>query len=261
MTISLWDHDIPLYDEKIGKLPTLELFPAKNSKACILIIPGGAYSKVARDHEGVQVAQAFNALGISAAVLDYRVAPCKYPVQLLDAKRAMRCTRYFAKKYGYDENKIGVLGFSAGGHLASMLLTLFDEGMSEGDEIDRISCRPNIGILSYAVIDITSSFGHRKSSDNLLGADASTEERTKLSSEYNVKENTPPCFLWHTATDASVPFKNSLIMAEALAEKNIPFEMHIFPNGEHGQGLWKKDEYNSRWFEMAYLFVKKYFGL
>jgi len=164
------------------------------------------------------------------------------------------------KTYGYDEDKIAIMGFSAGGHLASMALTHFDYGKETGDETDKISSRPDMGILCYPVITMD-DYTHSGSRRNLLGKQwEDQEERDKFSSEKNVKDDTPPCFIFHTAADTGVPPKNALAMANALIDKKIPTELHIFPYPNHGMGMGHTPEakHASQWVGLMLNFMREY---
>ena len=198
----------------------------------VLVCPGGAYRARASDHEGTEIARKFNELGFSAAVLEYRVSPATYPAPQQDVFRAIRILR----RKGFT--KIAVLGFSAGGHLAASAGTLFDQLTPiVNDEIDRENCRPDALILCYPVISLMPS-GHMLSGEKLLGKGNDTDEkRNELSLQNRVTDKTPPAFLWHTATDQTVPYTNSIMFAQELWKRGIPAELHIFPVGKHGKGL------------------------
>ncbi len=210
-------------------------------RRAVLVLPGGAYS-VCAHHEGEKIALNFLASGINAFVLNYSVKSknpsMRYPMPLVDASKAMKYIRDNAKKYNVDPEHVYVLGFSAGGHLASMLGTIWHRkelydalpDMKEGEN------KPNGMILCYPVIAY-SSFGHKGSFHNLLGNDLPEDEYRKYSSEMNVDDRTCPAFLWHTSDDNGVPVLNSIVMAQALVKQKIPFEMHVYPHGHHGLGL------------------------
>ena len=206
----------------------------------VIVCPGGSYVDRCESYEGNDVCEFFNSHGISAFMLNYRVFPYDYHAIRADVNRALRWVRYNSEKYNIDPAKISLMGFSAGGHLATMGATNFDYGLCDGDEIDRVSCRPNTAILCYAVISMTREITHEHSRYVLIGR---FEEEYKeslvkqLSGELAVKEDTPPMFLWHTAADGCVKVENSLGMATALSKAKIPFEMHVFPDGEHGLGM------------------------
>lgn len=260
MKIDLWERDIPYYNEAWGDAPCLTPFPCKGAKSCVIIAPGGGYENRCHDREGEPIAEYFNQNGISAFVLDYRVAPYDYHAIREDVLRAVRVVRREAKTYGYDENKIAVSGFSAGGHLASMAVTQFDYGRDNGDETDRISSRPDLGILCYPVLTM-GAFTHEGSRRNLLGDHWQDEALAeKFSAERNVREDTPPCFLFHTAEDSLVPVENTLQFANQLMAKKIPVEMHIFPYGYHGMGK-GLDEYTRHaggWIDLAVKYIHDY---
>lgn len=215
-----------------GFTPVLEFYPVESEEPWfILVLPGGGYSHRA-NYEGNDVALFYNQLGFSGAVLQYRVRPAVYPAPQLDVLRAIRILRHRGWK------KIAVLGFSAGGHLAASAGTLFKElAPVVNDEIDGENARPDALILCYPVISIRADFGHVGSGDNLLGATDTPELRNELSLQNQVTENTPPAFVWHTATDQGVPCQNSMIFAQELWRRGIPAELHIYPTGRHGQGL------------------------
>lgn len=235
--MKLWENGTPLYDASYGQPePELRFMPAETAAedaGCVIVCAGGSYRNRAR-HEAEPYAKMFNAAGIHAAVLDYRVMPYTYPAQLYDIQRAVRTVRYHAKEWGVKPDKIAVCGSSAGGHLAVMGAEHYDAGREDGDEIDRVSCRPDAAILCYAV----STFGkynQRDTRDNITHGDAALVEA--LSGEKNVPDDCPPMFIWHTAEDEAVPVDNALVMGRALRAKNIPFELHVFPEGWHGVGL------------------------
>ncbi len=207
-----------------------------SGRAAVLVLPGGGYCRKAA-HEGAPVAEWLASLGLVAFVLDYRVSPYRHPVPLLDARRAMRLIRSRAAEWNVDPQRVGVLGFSAGGHLAASLGTI-DPGSSEEpkDEVDALPASPNAQILCYPVISFCKE-SHLGSVEQLLGPGANEESRDALSCELHVQSTTPPSFIWHTADDASVPLSNSLRFAEALARASVPVELHVFPSGTHGLGL------------------------
>ena len=235
--IFLWDEEkIPFFDKNIPqKTPNITPYIVKGAKAAVVVCPGGGYSGKAY-HEGEPIAWWLNSIGVSAFVLDYRVAPYKFPCPQLDAKRAIRYVRFNAEKYGYMPDRIGILGFSAGGHLAASCGTLFDDfGYEKQDEIDSVSARPDFMILCYPVISFVNC-GHRGSCVNLLG-EVGYAEAAKYSLERCVTEQTSPAFIWHTSSDPGVPVENSLIFAAELSKKHVPFEIHTFREGAHGLGL------------------------
>jgi acetyl esterase/lipase len=222
-------------------IPTLTPFFAgaeKATGAAMVVCPGGAYQHLA-PHEGEVYAQWLNEHGISAFVLKYRLGPGGYrhPAMLQDAARAVRLVRAHADEWKLDPKRIGIIGSSAGGHLASTLMTHFDAGDSNAvDVIERQSSRPDLGILCYAVITL-GKFAHQGSKINLLGTNAPPELVQELSNELHVTKDTPPCFLWHTFEDKTVPVENSLQFAAALRAAGVPFDLHIYQKGGHGMGL------------------------
>jgi len=208
----------------------------KRPRAAVIVLPGGGYARHAA-HEGEPVARWLNTLGISSFVLVYRVAPYRHPYPLLDAQRAVRLVRRRAAEWGIDPGRVGVLGFSAGGHLASTLGTHFDSGDAGAeDPVEREPCRPDLLILGYPVITLLEKT-HAGSLHNLLGESPDPELRRALSNELQVTAETPPTFLWHTADDKGVPVENSLLFASALAQHGVPFALHVYPSGKHGLGL------------------------
>jgi acetyl esterase/lipase len=223
--------------------PTLIIYlPEKPNGAGIVICPGGGYGGLAMDHEGHQIGRWLNEHGIAGFICDYRHRGKGYehPAPLHDAQRAIRTVRARAKEFGVDPSKIGILGFSAGGHLASSALTHFDAGKKNfDDEIEQTSCRPDFGILCYPVIAFDQPFTHKGSQTNLLGKDASAELIASMSSEKQVTDQTPPCFLWHTTEDTGVPPQNSVVFYSALIAHKVPAELHIYEKGRHGVGLGK----------------------
>ncbi len=251
--VRLWQGSAPFAKgENPYDIPTLQAyFPASAQKPmpAILICPGGGYSMLAVGHEGADYAQFFNLHGIAGFVLRYRLGSeqngaYRHPVMLLDVSRALRTIRANAEKWGIDPNKIGVIGSSAGGHLAATLLTKFDAGNPNAeDAVDRVSSRPNFGILCYPVISMKPEVTHKGSQNNLLGKDAPEELLNELSAELHVKPDTPPCFIWHTSEDRGVLPENSILFARALAEKKVPYDLHIYQKGGHGIGLTSKFPY------------------
>ena len=246
--VRLWNGNAPLAKGAAAwDIPTLQAYPVSRSASgnktpvpAILICPGGGYGGLAVGHEGDAYARFFNEQGMSAFVLRYRLGSRGYrhPVMLLDAARAMRTIRSQAGRLGIDPGKIGVIGSSAGGHLAATLLTKFDAGdPKSSDQIDRFSSRPDFGVLCYPVISMKEEITHRGSRNNLLGMSPDENMVANLSAELQVRPDTPPCFIWHTAADPVVPVENSLRFASALKAKKIPFALHVYENGSHGIGL------------------------
>lgn len=234
--------------------PSIRIYPAAAGTAtgaAVLICPGGGYGALAFDHEGHQVAKWLNTIGVTGAVLKYRLGP-KYhhPAPLTDAQRGLRYLRANAASLGLDPARIGVMGFSAGGHLASTLSTHYDAGQPDAaDPIDRVSCRPDFSILCYPVISIMSDFGHKGSLRNLLGDNPDPELVKSLSNETQVTKDTPRTFIFHTAEDPGVPVMNALVYYQALVKNGIKAELHIYQNGPHGVGLAPGDPVLFTWKE------------
>ena len=243
--LRLWSDTQPGGENGEG-LPRLTPFlaegPREERRAAIVVCPGGGYGARAA-HEGEPVARWLNSIGLYAFLLDYRVAPqtpaggTLHPLPLLDAQRALRTVRHRAAEWGVDVGKVGILGFSAGGHLAATASTQWDRGdETSTDPVERESCRPDAAVLCYAVLSFV-EYAHHGSMRNLLGESATLAQRRALSAELRVTAETPPTFLWHTAEDTGVPPENSLNYAAALARHGVPFALHVFPHGAHGLGL------------------------
>lgn len=208
--------------------------------AAVVIFPGGGYSILAAVHEGTEYAEWLNARGYTAVIVKYRVGAglgYQYPVPYLDARRAIRTVRAHAAEWGVKPDRIGVMGSSAGGHLASLCATRFNDTFPEetSDAIDRLSARPDFAILCYPVITMA-EIGHAGSRENLAGKGAAPELHEKLSTEKAVTKDTPPTFLL-TTSDDWVDSRNSLLFANALKENGVPHALHLFAKGGHGYGL------------------------
>lgn len=237
MDYKLWENGAPFFNPEFNQPePTLTpyLCEGDETRGCVIVAPGGGYTFRA-PHEGEPISRMINEIGVHSFVLNYRYAPYHHPVELEDITRAVRWVRFHASELHIDPEKIGVLGFSAGGHLCVTAIEHFDYG-KEGDEIDAVSSRPNAGILCYPVVSLR-KYTHGGSRDNLLGQNADPALIDSLSGELSVRDDTPPVFIWHTFEDGAVHIRNSLDLCAALKEKNIPTEMHIFPYGNHGLGL------------------------
>lgn len=263
IAMMLWNGPAPLAvgESKYDK-PTLTAYPAAADKAtgaAVVICPGGGYGFLADDHEGKQAAEYMNKLGISAFVLHYRIVykdkndpnskdnrpgPLgKAP--LLDAQRAIRTVRSKAAEYKIDPKKIGIMGFSAGGHLASTAGTHYDNGNeADKDPIEKQSCRPDFMILAYPVISMANGVGHAGSRTNLFGPKPTEEQINEFSNEKHVTKDTPPVFIFHTDEDKGVLPENSVLFYQACKKHNIPAEMHIYEKGRHGVGLGNDPKWN-----------------
>jgi len=249
----LWPQGAPgaVGSEEADK-PTLTIWrpaPDKSTGDAVVICPGGGYGFLAVDHEGRQVAEWFNGLGVTAIMLKYRIAPrYRHPAPMQDVQRALRAVRAGAQSLQIHAGRVGVMGFSAGGHLASTAATHFDEGNpNSADPVERLSCRPDFAILCYPVITFTDPFTHAGSRKNLLGDKPDPALVELLSNERQVTEKTPPTFLFHTSEDTAVPPENSLMFYVALRKARVPAEMHIYEKGRHGVGLAQQDPVLATW--------------
>ena len=228
---------------------------ANATRQAVVICPGGGYHILAYDWEGTDMAKWLNSLGIAGIVLKYRLPVdesniISYKSPLMDAQRAIRLVRYHATEWNINPHKVGIMGFSAGGHLASTTGTHFDAGKTGAkDPVERLSCRPDFMILGYPVISMVDSITHRGSQKALLRSDSSPERVVEFSNELQVTKKTPPTFLFLAADDKAVPPENSLSFFEALKNHGVPVEMHIYPAGGHGFSLATHDAYLNRWTE------------
>lgn len=265
--IRLWEGDAPgALGQRAQDIPTLTPFPAdpaKRTGATMLVLPGGGYGNLA-EHEGTGYAEWFAAQGITAYVLKYRLGSNGYrhPTMLNDAARALRMVRAFAKRDGLDPARIGVIGSSAGGHLASTLATHFDPAKPHGptvnasDAVDRESSRPDLAILCYPVISF-GEFAHAGSRKNLLGDSPAADLVQALSNELQVTKDTPPTFVWHTVEDKTVPVENALLFASALRRAGVPFSLHVYEQGAHGLGLGRRDRPAPPWADQLLYWFKE----
>jgi len=260
-TLPLWPNNIPNYQKtdeieirdttdavriSYVQKPDISVYlPSKGNATgqAVVICPGGGYRILAYDKEGTDIAKWLNSKGIAAIVLKYRLPLSKSNVinhksPLLDAQRAIRLTRYYANEWNIKKDKIGIMGFSAGGHLAATAGTHFDAGdSSASDPVEFMSSRPDFMVLVYPVITFSNSFMHKGSRNALLGEDPDSSLIKNYSNELQVKDNTPPTFIVHAGDDKSVPVENSLLFYHALKDKGIPAEFHIYPEGGHGFSL------------------------
>ena len=259
--VELWEKDIPFYNkdyinEHNENCPTLDCYLVGDDtvRPAILIIPGGGYDHRA-EHEGSVIANEFVGNGYNAFVLNYRVYPYAHPVMLNDAQRAMRYIRSNAAALGTDPEKIAAMGFSAGGSLAGILSENYDKyDYPHTDASDEVSARPNALILCYSVSNLVDEYRHEGSSEKLTGGDA--ELKKLLSLDLNVRNDMPPVFMWHTYEDKSVNCINSLKLAMALKQNEIPVELHLFPTGRHGLGLATGTYGTDQWFWLLLKWLK-----
>lgn len=252
-TFPLWKNGAPGAQGKGDEdVPTLTIYlPTRPTKSDtgVIVAPGGSYTVLAMNHEGRQVANWLNSLGMTAFVLKYRLGP-KYhhPIELGDAQRAIRVVRSRAKEFGIRSDRVGIMGFSAGGHLAATVGTHYDHGdKAAADPINRVSCRPDFLVLAYPVISFVAPYSHSASARNLLGDNPDMKVREELSNELHVTPDTPPTFLFSTSTDKVVPSENSVAFYLALHTAGVPAEIHIFQKGPHGVGLDSADPVLGIW--------------
>jgi acetyl esterase/lipase len=251
--IPLWENGAPgALGTADTDRPTLTAYPPARgggSGTAVVVAPGGGYGGLAMEHEGRQVAYWFNAMGVHAFVLKYRLGPrYRHPVELGDAQRAIRTVRARATQFGILPDRVGMMGFSAGGHLAATAGTHFDDGRPDAvDPIDRASSRPDFLILAYPVVSFDPAVTHAGSVRNLLGDNPEPRLIEELSNDLQVTARTPPTFLFHTNADSGVPAENSVRFYLALRKAKVPAEMHIFENGPHGVGMALGDPALSAW--------------
>lgn len=255
-TFLLWENGAPgAQGTSDDDKPTLTLFPVRQGPAgaapttAVIIAPGGSYQRLAANHEGRQVANWFNSQGVTAFVLRYRLGPrYHHPIEMQDAQRAIRFVRARAQELGIRPDRVGIMGFSAGGHLASTVATHFDAGNSSAaDPIDRLGSRPDFVILAYPVISMTTDYAHKGSVTALLGEHPDHKLAQQMSTEFQVTRETPPTFLFTTSADTVVPAENSVAFYLALQKAGVPAELHVFENGGHGQGLALDDVALGEW--------------
>ena len=245
---------------KVNK-PTLTIYKATESntnQTAVLILPGGGYTILAANHEGQDVAKAFNGIGVTAFVLKYRLPndTCMFNkewVPFIDAQAAMKWIRDHSSEYGINPDKIGVIGFSAGGHLASTLATQYQLNLN--DQGSRTNARPNFAILGYPVISMEDAIGHEGSRIKLIGKDAAVAIRDQFSTHLQVSRFTPPTFLFHAKDDKTVPVANSLQMKAALDAQKVPAQLLLMEKGGHGFGLINKQD-PADWFKVLQTWMK-----
>ena len=252
-TIALWQGAAPgALGTADADVPAITVYLPRTMSAntpSVIVCPGGGYAALAANHEGRQVANYLNSLGIAAFVLRYRLGPrYHHPIELGDAQRAIRTLRARANEWRLDSARIGIIGFSAGGHLAMSASTHFDAGKADAsDAIDRVSSRPDFAILGYPVISLIESWTHQGSRTNLLGDKPDAALARNLSGENAVNRDTPPTFIFHTDADTVVPAENIVYYYLALRKAGVPAEMHIFEKGPHGVGLANDDAALAEW--------------
>ena len=251
--LQLWSGTAPgALGAEASDIPAVTVFLPRTMTAntpAVIVCPGGGYVNLATNHEGRQVASYLNSLGIAAFVLRSRLGPrYHHPIELGDAQRAIRTLRAHAAVWRLDPARIGIMGFSAGGHLAMTASTHVDAGNAgAADIVDRVSSRPDFTVLGYPVISMTEAWTHQGSKTNLLGASPDAELARSLSGELSVTKQTPPTFLFHTNADTAVPAENSVYYYLALRKAGVPAEMHVFEKGPHGVGLANDDAALSEW--------------
>lgn len=242
--MKLWSKTVPHALPEADFEPYLTPYLCPGAKTAIIVCPGGAYHNRCT-YEGDDVAAWLNTIGISAYVLEYRVFPYSAPAQPSDVQRAVRLVRQQAAVQGIE--KIGIMGFSAGGHLAATASVHYDKQFYEPtDEADALSARPDFSVLCYSVLDLTGAT-HLWTKSALLGENPSEEYQSFHSPCLQVTEQTPPAFIWHTAEDQAVPAEHALRYAKALMQHKVPVELHVFPFGGHGSSLAQEDAYVGRW--------------
>jgi acetyl esterase/lipase len=241
--IPLWSGAAPgALGAEDGDVPTMTVYLPRTmtaATAAMVVCPGGGYQNLASNHEGRQVANFLNSLGMAAFVLKYRLGPrYHHPVELGDAQRAIRTLRSHAAEWRLDPARIGIMGFSAGGHLAMTASTWFDAGNAQApDPVDRAGSRPDFAVLGYPVISMTAAWTHRGSARNLLGETPDPDLAKRLSGENAVTKDTPPTFIFQTNEDTAVPAENAIHYFLALRKAGVPAELHVFEKGPHGVGL------------------------
>lgn len=251
--IPLWPNGAPgAKGTEPVDIPEIQIYqPAAGTGngACMVVFPGGGYVNLSMEHEGQHPAQYLTTLGMTAAVVKYRLGRrYSHPAPLQDAQRAVRYLRSRADELKIDPSRVGVMGFSAGGHLASTISTHFDAGNPESaDPVEKLSCKPNFCVLCYPVVTMKDPFVHRGSRQALLGIETDPALVESLSNETQVTDQTPPTFVFHTNADTGVPAENSINYYLALRAKRVPAEMHFYQNGGHGVGMAPGDPTLNSW--------------
>jgi len=253
LSLPLWQNGAPGANGTEAKdipMAIVRLPESDSPTGALIICPGGGYGGLAMGHEGTEMAEWANQMGLAAIICDYRHRGKGYghPAPLQDAQRTIRTVRAKAKEWNIDAKRVGILGFSAGGHLVSTVLTRFDSGNPMSDDaIERESSRPDYGILAYPVILFGQPGTHKGSERNLLGDSPDPKLLASFQSDMNVTKETPPTFLFHTIEDNAVPPQNSVAFYAAMIQKGVPGELHIFEKGQHGVGLARKIPGTSDW--------------
>jgi len=251
--IALWPSGAPgALGTADADVPAITVYLPRTMNAgtpAVIVCPGGGYQNLASNHEGRQVASYLNSLGIAAFVLRYRLGPrYHHPIQLGDAQRAIKLVRSRAGEWRIDASRIGIMGFSAGGHLAMTASTITAPALPVGaDPIDAVSSRPDFAVLGYPVVSMTAAWAHQGSKRNLLGEPADAALARQLSGESAVTRDTPPTFIFQTNEDRAVPAENAVHYYLALRQAGVPAEMHVFEKGAHGVGLANSDPALSAW--------------
>lgn len=261
--LPLWSGDAPgALGREPKDRPNVTVYRAAVTEAngaAVVVCPGGGYGGLAISYEGHDIARWFNTFGVTGIVLDYRHRGKGYghPAPMLDAQRAVRLVRAHAAEWKLDSKRIGIMGFSAGGHLASTVATHFDAGQKDSpDPVERQSCRPDFALLCYPVIAFDRPYAHRGTQRNLLGSNADPKLVASLSNERQVTAETPPAFLWTTWEDKVVPAENSIVFFQALKAAHVPAELHIFQRGRHGLGLATDTTGTKLWPELCKSWMK-----
>jgi acetyl esterase/lipase len=254
--IPIWENDPPLFERSFGQpRPALKPFlSGEKGRGAIIVCAGGGYA-IRADREADPAAVSINRCGVNAFVLSYRLLPYRHPAMLLDAQRAIRFVRHKAADWDIDPERIGILGFSAGGHLAALAATRFEAGKEDAaDPVERQSSRPDFFASCYGV----NSLAHisRSFIENVMGKSAWTQEELRdIDPLSNVSAETPPAFLWHTAEDDRVSVRNSLDMAAALTAHGVPYSLHVFPYGGHALGIAEDVPLADAWPELLNRFL------